>query len=134
MTEGEFMTPLDVRVVNGATYPGEYKLLAPLEYYSGILGQTVTIPTGFTTDFASIPQMFLSHIGFIGHDAAVVHDYLCRNWPLDKRETADTVFYEALLAMGVDPDKAYEMYQGVQLYTDHLIYRSRKDDSDLYIA
>lgn len=134
MDKGEFRSPLRVEVTVDNKYPGEYVLLEQLVYYSYVLDGQVVVPAGFKTDFASIPKEVLNIPGFIGHRAAVVHDYLVRNWPLDKRKVADTVFYEALLSIGVEEQMAYTMYQGVELYTDHLRTQAFLEKDDKYIA
>ena len=45
-----------------------------------MLKDTITVPTGFFTDFASVPRMPFVFLlfGDVAHEAAVIHDYLYR--------------------------------------------------------
>ena len=81
---------------------GRWHLLAPLVYRSDIPGVGwVKVPSGFDTDFASVPRFpfMFWFLGDRGHAAAVVHDYLYR-LALVSRAKADAVFEEALKAEG----------------------------------
>ncbi len=92
-------------------------LLIPLVYKSDILGGwTVKVPTGFDTDFASVPRLpFLFwFLGDRGHPAAVVHDYLYRTAQVS-RAMADRVFQEALRADGMDWASTWLMWAGVRV-------------------
>lgn len=104
-----FLTDLDVRVVSGG-----YRLLAPLLYQSDLLNDTVLVPAGFVTDFASIPRVARILITGHGKDrwAAVVHDYLY-SIKHDRKE-ADSVFLEALECSGVNLLKRRTMYRAVR--------------------
>lgn len=77
------------------------------------------VPKGAVVDGASIPQVFWSLIGgpFEGRyrDASVVHDYYCKV----KTEPSDQVhemFYYAMLANGVDSNKAGAMFYAVRWF------------------
>jgi|TARA_R110002094_G_scaffold153354_1_gene140869 hypothetical protein len=104
-----FKTPLDTRAVEGG-----YELLAPLKYYSTVLNKTIEVPTGFFTDFASIPRVARVFITGHGQDrwAAVVHDYLY-SVGYDRR-TADVIFLEAMAVSGVGFFKRRLMYRAVR--------------------
>ena len=105
----QFLTELDVRIV-----PQGYRLLAPLEYYSAVLGAAVIVPVGFVTNFASIPAPGRILISGHGHDrwASVVHDYLYSI--KHNRKEADSVFLEALECSGVNVIKRRVMYRAVR--------------------
>ena len=100
----------------------QWRLLTPLEFSSSVLGRTVSVPAGYVTDFASVPRAPILYFlaGNTGNRAAVVHDYLCSTKEVN-RITADNVFYEALIASGVDEWRAKAMYLGVQSYTTSLL-------------
>lgn len=74
------------------------------------------VPKGFTIDGASIPPTLWSLAGspYTGNyrRAAVVHDYYCvtrtKSW-----QSVHLMFYEAMIAGGVDKIKAKIMYQVV---------------------
>lgn len=113
---GHFLTSLDTREIPGK--PDEHILIADLLFKSAILGdQLITVPTGFISDYASVPRVpvaFEVFGGDIGDDAAaVVHDYLYSTG-LVPRETADAVFREALKACGLSAWRAWAMWIGVR--------------------
>ena len=118
----EFKTSLDVR------WKGEdddgvpcWELLSELVYSSDLLGRDVCVPDGFVTDFASVPRIPLAYLmaGNTGHRAAVIHDYLLHSKEIE-RIRADDVFYEALIASGVNPWRASAMAIAVKSQTTAL--------------
>lgn len=80
-------------------------------------GDTVHVPAGFVTDFASVPQFLWSILPYWGKygKAAVVHDYLYSTHQKTKQET-DRVFLEAMLVEGTPKSKAEIMYWAVRLF------------------
>jgi hypothetical protein len=90
---------------------------APTEYCSEDV--TITVPEGFYTDFASVPRIPLVYVacGNMAHEAAVIHDYLYRvdSIPVVSKDTADRIFFDAMIEMGMDDHKAGLMYDGVHL-------------------
>ena len=77
----------------------------------------ITIPSGFETDFASVPQLFwniLPPCGSYGK-AAVIHDYLYRTPGIATRGQADAVFMEAMTFLGVDWLTRQVIYWGVRV-------------------
>ncbi len=92
-----------------------WELTAPLTYDAGRHG-VHTVPTGFRTDFASVPRAPLAfwYCGAQGEAAAVVHDFLYKSGQTSK-DVADRVFYMALRDMGIGPVKATIMYQAVRV-------------------
>jgi hypothetical protein len=86
--------------------------------FTDVAGLSWEADAGLTTDGASIPSFFQPFVGkpfdaaFI--KAAVIHDHYCvrhvRPWRVTHR-----VFYEGLLAQGVDKTKAKVMYYAVYL-------------------
>jgi len=68
--------------------------------------ETISVPVGFVTDFASVPWGFWNIEPPLGQSgrAAVVHDYLYATRGLDgrySRAQADAIFREALAELGV---------------------------------
>jgi len=121
-----FLTPLDVRVQpSGKTF----KLLYPFTYRYRRLGRkfTLTVPAGFETDFASIPQPFHVIISKLGrhNKAAVIHDAIYQGahklqsslgYPMVfTRRQADLIFLDGMEDLGVPVWKRYVMYFGVRL-------------------
>ena len=80
-------------------------------------GDTVDVPIGFRTDFASVPRllwMVLPPWGKYGN-AAVIHDYLY--WVQTRpRPAADAVFMEAMGVLDVSPWQKYPMYWAVRWF------------------
>jgi hypothetical protein len=76
---------------------------------------TVDVPTGFVTDFASVPRAFWSILPPDGEYtyAAILHDYLYWNQATDKA-TADLVLKGAMEDFGVSSADAILVYNGVK--------------------
>ena len=90
----------------------------------------IIVPSGFKTDFASVPWFFRRFIPKTGryNEAAVVHDYLCYLWKKNNfgikyRKEADQVFYEMMEVLGVKGVKRKFMFFGVGLYTKALDWK-----------
>ena len=113
MTSPCFVTPLEVEALPDGN---SWRLVAPLVYVSNIIGP-LRIPTGFITDFASVPRLPLAYMlmGGVAHKAAVVHDFLYQFGSVDRR-TADRVFKEAMEVTGVSAWRRYPMYLAVRLF------------------
>lgn len=88
-----------------------------------------SVPSGAIVDGASIPQVFWSLIGgpFEGRyrDASVVHDYYCK-MRTEPSEQVHEMFYNAMLANGVDSNKAAAMFYAVLWFGPkwHLIQKT----------
>lgn len=93
-------------------------LIQPFEFVDPN-GQHWPVPAGATVNGASIPRIFWSLIGgpFEGlyRNASVVHDYYCDVQLRSYREV-HRVFYEAMLASGVDSSTAWLMYEAVNRF------------------
>jgi hypothetical protein len=77
-----------------------------------------TVPAGFTTDFASVPRVFVWLLPRYGRwtQAAVLHDYL---WSLSRRHEftksdADGIFNRALRELGVPYLRRWIMWTAVR--------------------
>ncbi len=77
----------------------------------------VTVPTGFVTDFASIPRVFWSLLPSDGEyaHAAVIHDYLYWN-QARSREEADSIFKGAMEDLRVDARMVGILYNAVRMF------------------
>ncbi len=112
MTPG-FKTSLQVERLEN----GRWKLLQPLIYVSAIPEVWyVSVPTGFDTDFASVPRLPLMFwlLGDRADYASTVHDYLYRIGRVSRR-LADATFYEACRAEGVDLPSSFMFWLGVRV-------------------
>lgn len=80
----------------------------------------VTVPTGFITDFASVPRILWAIIAPTGRHtkAAVLHDYLYSTSSTLNftRKHCDKLFLEAMKILGVKKWKRVLMYRGVRLF------------------
>ena len=88
-------------------------------------GAAIRVPAGSTTDGASIPEPLWS-AGFPPFGpwwmAAVLHDaaYHRQTVPeIPNRQTADLVFWEAMVALGVEASIARTIYAGVRAGGQH---------------
>ncbi|HEX9446379.1 MAG TPA: DUF1353 domain-containing protein [Dongiaceae bacterium] len=92
----------------------ESVLAADLTYRIGASGVAITVPRGFVTDFASIPQPLWSILSPHGRysRAAIVHDYLY--WSQScTRDQADNLFMIAMQESGVADSDRTAIYQAV---------------------
>jgi hypothetical protein len=83
--------------------------------YVDATGRRWDVPAGMETDGASIPRAFwITHPPFTGkyRGAAIIHDHYCRVQTRTWQETHN-VFYEAMLAAGVDDRTAKIMWGAV---------------------
>jgi len=126
-----FTAPLDIRYdaqsskILGADH---WRVITPFRYYLGdkYSEQWVTVPAGYLTDGASVPQLVWNLIppwGSYGQ-AAVVHDLLCEYLAIVvagelvsiTRERCDEILYESMGVLGVQEWKCWVIYQGVSMY------------------
>jgi len=96
-----------------------FRLMHFFRYHSSC--GTVTIPTGFITDGASIPKVFWSILYPFGpyFPAALVHDYLYSKASNQffhvSRETADKIFKEAMFNIGIGWITRETIYRAVRI-------------------
>ena len=83
--------------------------------------RVITVPAGYTTDFASIKVLhnaflfvLFALVSGYGNYAATVHDWLYEHGSLTRNE-ADAVLYRALRAEGVARWRAWLMWAGVRI-------------------
>ncbi len=93
---------------------GRWRVVEPLVYALPD-GTRITVPAGFLTDLASIPQLFHSLIPVNGdhRQAAIVHDFLFVTQPFSRAET-DGVFLQAMTDCGVRWSQRWAMYVAVR--------------------
>lgn len=126
-----FLTTLDVRLKDDDTI---WVVVAPLKYYSELLGQMIIVPPwfeteaqgqwdegiSFETDFASIPRWIPGASNALldkAHREAVLHDWLycIDSVPVVTRDQADSIFLEAMESRGKPWNVRYPIYWGVRL-------------------
>ncbi len=93
-------------------------VVRPYAYEHEALDGRIDIPTGFVTDFASIPKTlhFLIHPFGRHAPAAVIHDYLYALGQERARRYADLVFLEAMRESGVPWLRRSAMYRMVRMF------------------
>jgi len=108
-----FTTPLLVQRVD----PTTWELVAPLSYQGRI--DHWTIPSGFRTDFGTVPwfvQWLIPRTG-VWTLATVLHDWFIKHGipagSITSRQT-DGVFRRVLREEGVDPVRRWLMWAGVR--------------------
>lgn len=121
MNSNKFPVPLDVERLNAKNW----KLISGYAYIDDQHG-LIIVPTGFITDFASIPQFMWSIAGAPSEYApsATIHDYLCRN-KIFARKECDKVFYRAMIDSGVVRIKAILFYMAVRGYSHWLAFKEK---------
>lgn len=77
----------------------------------------ITAPTGFVTDFASVPRPFWAYLPPDDEyvTAAVIHDWLYWNQATSRTE-ADQALKDCMVELGVDAVKVTAIYQAVKLF------------------
>ena len=104
---------LDVRINNG-TFTLLFSLRVKLDGRPAF-----RVPTGFVTDFASIPRVFRCFAPKHGpglRRAAVVHDYLYRTEDTGyTRAQADEIYRELMRSNGASPVRRENRYFWVRL-------------------
>lgn len=95
-----------------------------LVYQSAALRRWIKVPSGFETDFASIPRLLWRVLpkNSTYDGAAVLHDYGYAGH-LSRCES-DDLFYEAMIVLGVPPWKARLMFYAVRVFGG-FAYRGR---------
>lgn len=95
--------------------------------------EIIIVPTGFITDFASIPRFVWPIICPFGKHgkAAVIHDYCYRTLLYDKRKKADDIFLEGMIVLNVNPIKRSLIYFFVRVFgifpwIKHKYFRTNK--------
>lgn len=115
-----FLDPLHLIAHDAPIGDRPWELLADMRYGSATLGQVVTVPKGYRTDFASVPRFFWRIIPPYGRyaRAAVVHDYLCdlRGSTGIDSATTHEVFREAMKVLRVSGWKRATMYRAVKWF------------------
>jgi len=117
---GGFLDPLFLVAHSVPLRERPFELSRSFRYRSELLGRIITVPSGYRTDFASIPRVFwrvLHPVGAYSH-AAVIHDWLCDlrgSTGIDSR-TAHAIFEEAMGTLGVAAWKRWVMVRGVQVF------------------
>jgi uncharacterized protein DUF1353 len=110
-----FTTPLQVQPLNDR----DWKLLSPFKYHVGSLSsaEVISVPSGFVTDFASVPRILWAIIPPWGNygKAAVIHDY-CYSRELYSRQRSDEIFLEGMEVLKVPHWKRKLMYYMVRVY------------------
>ena len=111
-----------------------FVLLRPLTYRIGDTQKTITVPAGFVTDLASIPQYFWSYVSPMGKysKAAIIHDYLYWTHKCNQ-EQADKIFLIAMKESGVTDFKRYLLYEAVHLAGEGAWEANKKDKEKGYI-
>ncbi|MEH6436709.1 DUF1353 domain-containing protein [Massilia sp. DD77] len=110
-----FHTTLSVKRVKPDS--DDWVLTSTLVFESVVLDRLVVVPSGFVTDFASVPRLPFTFwlFGAVAQEAAVVHDHLYSTGEVS-RKLADEVFAEASKACGVSAWRRGPMWLGVRLF------------------
>ena len=112
--------PIDAPILKPFADNRQWLLVEDVRYTVGQTTTTIVVPSGFVTDFASIPQPFwgtgLSPNGTYSK-AAIVHDYLY--WTQGcTRKQADNILLIAMKESEVDTTTRAAIYEGVRFGGD----------------
>ncbi|RDI49757.1 DUF1353 domain-containing protein [Nocardia mexicana] len=91
-----------------------WRICQPIEYRGEY--QTFVVPSGFRTDFASVPRALVWLVPRYGAftRAAILHDYLTRGDEVSRAD-ADGLFRRALRETGVSVPQRWMMWAAVRL-------------------
>lgn len=105
----EFITNPIVEVVDDDTF------ILRDDFVVKYFEQVFVVPSGFMTDFASVPRIPVAYMLFAGKakKAAVLHDWLYTTKPCT-REEADRAFLCAMEELGIGWFVRQAMYRGVR--------------------
>ena len=96
-----------------------FSLVEAMYCFISLGGKThyVTVPEGFSTDFASIPVIFRPLIPKLGkyNRSAILHDFLYST-ALFSKSTSDKIFLEGMKSLGVKAWRRYAMYAAVKYF------------------
>lgn len=112
--KSKFLTPLAVIQVTET----DWRLETPLVYWSEMLDRQLVVPSGFITDFASVPRLPFIYwfAGGATEAPAVLHDWFYRTCNEEvTREQADALLYEAIVARGYSRLRGWLMWAGVRV-------------------
>ncbi len=105
-----------------------WKLLEGFEYHVGTYpsDEIIKVPSGFITDFVSVPKIFWSIIPPIGKygKAAVIHDY-CYATACYSKWKSDKIFLEGMEVLKVKRWKRNIMFGSVVLFGYWAWYKRR---------
>lgn len=95
---------------------GKYWILERELIYVG-KRETFVVPTGMSTDFASVPRPFVWLLPPYGAytKAAILHDYLCQEEAGVSRADADGLFRRAMRELDVPVIRRWMMWAAVRL-------------------
>ncbi|MDO7253907.1 DUF1353 domain-containing protein [Helicobacter cappadocius] len=86
--------------------------------------EVIKVPSGFESDFASVPFLFRIFVSPIGRHSkpAVLHDYLCELYHKGEvsRDFCDEVFNEAMKVKKVSSFHRIILFYGVRTYAFYL--------------
>ena len=119
-----FTTPLKYEYAGySRKFNPVYTVTEEFDYAFGSKDEPIAvfhIPSGFTTDFASIPFPFnrIFHPDGPWAKAAVVHDWLCDKQPDVSYVVKDSIFLEAMYVLGINHIVAWIFFTAVRTYHD----------------
>jgi hypothetical protein len=111
----DFLSPLKINYIDGKSWEVAesfcYKVGSPTSNWE------VHVPVGTVVDFASLPRLaqLIMPSRWRFSKASVLHDYMYRYGDKSK-SIADAVFYEALLAEGINKHGAWLMTIAVSIF------------------
>jgi len=124
----QFTTKLNVEPLG----KNKWKLTDGFEYHVGSYPseEIIKVPTGFVTDFASVPRVFWPIIDPVGKHgkAAVIHDY-CYATACYSRPRSDYIFWEGMKVLDVDEWKREVMYKAVVWFGWWAWFKHRRRES-----
>jgi hypothetical protein len=118
IADTRFLDALVLEYIDGH----DWKTVSPFWYVTDVAGgDVIHVPAGFVTDFASVPKALWNILPPTGKygKAALIHDYCYRTPGIASKANADSIFLEAMTALGVGWWTRNTMYRGVRYFGGH---------------
>jgi len=95
---------------------GDRELYSPLKYYSDLVKKEILVPTGFITDYGSIPKILHNVLSPTGKPTYgfVIHDYLYKEGMFSKN-VSDDILDESMIILGVGWFKRKTIMAGLKV-------------------
>ncbi len=116
-----FINQLQVTYISPNGFKPKWQILSPfiinMLFDRGFTDHEIVIPTGFVTDFGSVPRLPLAYLlsGGIADKSCTLHDYLYSEKKFS-RAICDEILLNALETEKVGWFKRHAMYRAVRIF------------------
>lgn len=124
-----FLNKIQSEDLDGADV-GKWQLLAPLVFWSEVLGREIVMPAGAIADSYSVPALLAFIVWGIDRRPAFIHDHLYSGREHGvTRAQADAVLLEACESVGIGRMRRRLIFRGPRAF-GWLFYKGDQADAD----